>query len=66
MSKYYVFVEFEEYIIVEIVVKIMDNYFLFGYIFKFCMIFEEDVYEDLFKGVNKRFKKVLWVVMCGK
>ncbi|KAI9155394.1 RNA-binding protein [Paramyrothecium foliicola] len=65
-SKHFAFVEFAEASTAEIVAKTMDNYLLFGHILKCKILPKEQVHEDLFKGANKRFKKVPWNKMAGK
>ncbi|KAF4451380.1 hypothetical protein F53441_5646 [Fusarium austroafricanum] len=64
-SKHYAFVKFAEASTAEIVCKTMDNYLLFGHILKCRMIPKEQVHEDMFKGANRRFKKVPWNKMAG-
>ncbi|KAF4342980.1 RNA binding [Fusarium beomiforme] len=64
-SKHYAFVKFAEASTAEIVCKTMDNYLLFGHILKVRMIPKEQVHEELFKGANRRFKKVPWNKMAG-
>ncbi|KHN97757.1 ribosomal biogenesis protein Gar2 [Metarhizium album ARSEF 1941] len=64
-SKHFAFVEFEEATTAEIVAKTMDNYLLFGHILKCKTIPKEQVHEDLFKGANRRFKRVPWNKMAG-
>lgn len=64
-SKHFAFVEFAEASTADIVAKTMDNYLLFGHILKCRTIPKEQVREDLFKGSNKRFKKVPWNKMAG-
>lgn len=65
-SKHFAFVEFEEKSTAEIVCKTMDNYLLFGHILKCQVVPKGKVHEDLFKGANRRFKKVPWNKMAGK
>ncbi|KAH7311682.1 hypothetical protein B0I35DRAFT_396455 [Stachybotrys elegans] len=65
-SKHFAFVEFAEASTAEIVVKTMDNYLLFGHILKCKLVPKEQVHEDLFKGANRRFKKVPWNKMAGR
>ncbi|KAJ3475378.1 hypothetical protein NLG97_g9481 [Lecanicillium saksenae] len=65
-SKHFAFVEFEEQSTAEVVAKTMDNYLLFGHILKCQVVPKERVHEDLFKGANRRFKKVPWNKMAGK
>lgn len=64
-SKHFAFVEFQEATTAEIVAKTMDNYLLFGHILKCKTIPKENVHDDLFKGANRRFKKVPWNKMAG-
>ncbi|TQS33162.1 hypothetical protein Golomagni_06501, partial [Golovinomyces magnicellulatus] len=65
-SKHFAFVEFAEHSTAEVVAKTMDNYLLFGHILKCKVIPKSDVHDDLFKGANKRFKKVPWNKIAGK
>ncbi|KAF7554407.1 hypothetical protein G7046_g6828 [Stylonectria norvegica] len=64
-SKHFAFVQFAEVSTAEIVAKTMDNYLLFGHILKCRTIPKEQVRDDLFKGANRRFKKVPWNKMAG-
>ncbi|PON25337.1 hypothetical protein TGAM01_v205631 [Trichoderma gamsii] len=64
-SKHFAFVEFAEASTAEIVAKTMDNYLLFGHILKCKILSKDQVHEDLFKGANRRFKKVPWNKMAG-
>ncbi|KAF5024978.1 hypothetical protein F66182_2929 [Fusarium sp. NRRL 66182] len=64
-SKHYAFVKFAEASTAEIVSKTMDNYLLFGHILKCRVIPKDQVHEDMFKGANRRFKKVPWNKMAG-
>lgn len=64
-SKHFAFVEFNEASTAEIVSKTMDNYLLFGHILKCKILSKEQVHDDLFKGANRRFKKVPWNKMAG-
>lgn len=65
-SKHFAFVEFEDESTAEIVTKTMDNYLLFGHILKVKMVPKSQIHEDLFKGANRRFKKVPWNKMAGQ
>lgn len=65
-SKHYAFVEFESGTVAEIVAKTMDSYLMFGHILKVKLIPAAQVHADLFKGANKRFKKVPWNRMAGR
>ncbi|KAL7955130.1 hypothetical protein V8C34DRAFT_292518 [Trichoderma compactum] len=64
-SKHFAFVEFTEASTAEIVSKTMDNYLLFGHILKCKVLSKDQVHDDLFKGANRRFKKVPWNKMAG-
>ncbi|KAM5348659.1 hypothetical protein ACJ41O_008483 [Fusarium nematophilum] len=64
-SKHYAFVKFAEATTAEIVAKTMDNYLLFGHILKCRVIPKDQIHEDMFKGANRRFKKVPWNKMAG-
>jgi len=65
-SKHFAFVQFESATVADIVAKTMDNYLLFGHILKVKVIPDEQVPADLFKGANKRFKKVPWNQIEGR
>lgn len=65
-SKHFAFVEFADSDTAEIVAKTMNNYLLFGHILKCKTIPKEQIHEDLFKGANRRFKKVPWNKLVGK
>ncbi|GJN83867.1 hypothetical protein PLIIFM63780_007418 [Purpureocillium lilacinum] len=65
-SKHFAFVEFEEETTAEIVAKTMDNYLLFGHILKVKVVPKSQIHENLFKGANRRFKKVPWNKMAGQ
>ncbi|KAI1210435.1 uncharacterized protein F4807DRAFT_66090 [Annulohypoxylon truncatum] len=64
-SKHFAFIEFTEAPVAEVVAKTMDNYLLFGRILKVKVVPKSQVHEDLWKGSNKRFKKVPWNKMAG-
>ncbi|KAK5989334.1 putative RNA-binding protein [Cladobotryum mycophilum] len=65
-SKHFAFVEFTEASTAEIVAKTMDNYLLFGHILKCKTVAKEQLHDDLWKGANRRFKRVPWNKMAGK
>ncbi|CAG9980593.1 unnamed protein product [Clonostachys byssicola] len=65
-SKHFAFIEFAEASTAEIVAKTMDNYLLFGHILKCKVLPKEQAHDDIFKGANKRFKKVPWNKIAGK
>ncbi|KAI1460866.1 hypothetical protein F4805DRAFT_415889 [Annulohypoxylon moriforme] len=64
-SKHFAFIEFTESPVAEVVAKTMDNYLLFGRILKVKVVPKSQVHEDLWKGSNRRFKKVPWNKMAG-
>ena len=65
-SKHFAFIEFADSTTADIVARTMNNYLLFGHILKCRMIPREQVHDDLFKGANRRFKKVPWSKIVGK
>ncbi|KAF4119425.1 nucleolar protein 15 [Geosmithia morbida] len=65
-SKHFAFIEFAEATTADIVAKTMNNYLLFGHILKCRTIPAEQVHDDLFKGANRRFKKVPWNKIAGR
>lgn len=65
-SKHFAFVEFAEKSTAEIVAKTMDNYLLFGHILRCKVVPPERVHKDLWKGANRRFKKVPYSKILGK
>ncbi|KAL8934002.1 MAG: hypothetical protein Q9216_006118 [Gyalolechia sp. 2 TL-2023] len=65
-SKHYAFVEFASSSVASIVAETMNNYLLFGHILKCKLVPTEQVHENLWKGANKRFKKVPWAKIEGR
>lgn len=65
-SRHFAFMEFESAEVAEIVAKTMDNYLLFGHILKCKYVPTEQVHEEMWKGANKRFKKVPWNKLEGR
>lgn len=65
-SKHHAWIKFESEVVAEIVAKSMDNYLMFGHLLKVKLVSDDKVPEDLFKGANKRFKKVPWNKMEGR
>lgn len=59
-SKHYAFIEFASAAVARIVAETMDKYLMFGHILQVRTIPKEQVHENLFKGANRRFKKVPW------
>ncbi|POR32948.1 Putative RNA-binding protein [Tolypocladium paradoxum] len=65
-SKHFAFVEFRDESTAEIVAKTMDGYLLFGHILKVKLVPSSQAHQELFKGANRRFKKVPWNKMAGQ
>jgi nucleolar protein 15 len=65
-SRHFAFIQFESAAVAEIVAKTMDNYLMFGHILKVKLVPEEQVPANVFKGANKRFKKVPWNKIEGR
>ncbi|KAL8725816.1 MAG: hypothetical protein Q9181_006271 [Wetmoreana brouardii] len=65
-SKHYAFIEFESAAVAKIVAETMDTYLMFGHILKCKIVPPEQVHENLWKGANKRFKKVPWSKIEGR
>ncbi|KAK2021550.1 hypothetical protein LX32DRAFT_604560 [Colletotrichum zoysiae] len=59
-SKHYAFIEFAEESTAGIVSKTMDSYLLFGHILKVKTVPRDQLHEDVWKGANRRFKKIPW------
>ncbi|KAI1397789.1 hypothetical protein F4819DRAFT_64619 [Hypoxylon fuscum] len=64
-SRHFAFIEFAEAPVADVVAKTMDSYLLFGRILKVKVVPKSQIHEDLWKGSNKRFKKVPWNKMAG-
>ncbi|KAL9102589.1 MAG: hypothetical protein Q9163_002269 [Psora crenata] len=65
-SKHYAFLEFQNEEVAKIVAATMDNYLMFGHILKCKMIPKENQHEGMWKGANKRFKRVPWNKIEGR
>ncbi|KAH8685550.1 hypothetical protein BGZ60DRAFT_426039 [Tricladium varicosporioides] len=65
-SRHFAFIQFESATVADIVSKTMDNYLLFGHLLKVKIVPDEQVPEELFKGANRRFKKVPWNKLEGR
>ncbi|KAL8718070.1 MAG: hypothetical protein Q9225_004753 [Loekoesia sp. 1 TL-2023] len=65
-SKHYAFIEFASAAVASIVAETMNNYLLFGHILKCRLVPKEQLHENLWKGANKRFKKVPWAKIEGR
>ncbi|KAI2779204.1 hypothetical protein F4815DRAFT_474494 [Daldinia loculata] len=64
-SKHFAFIEFASAAVAGIVSKTMDNYLLFGRILKVKVVPKSQIHDDLWKGSNRRFKKVPLNKMVG-
>ncbi len=65
-SRHYAFLEFESASVAKIVAETMNNYLMFGHILKTNFVSPENVHEEMWKGANKRFKKVPWNRIEGR
>lgn len=65
-SKHIAWIQFESAGVADIVAKTMDSYLLFGHILKVKVVPDEQIPPNLFKGANKRFKKVPWNKIEGR
>ena len=59
-SRHWAFIEFKSAGVAKIVAQTMDNYLMFGHILKCKAVPREQLHENVWKGANKRFKKVPW------
>ncbi|KAI0479266.1 hypothetical protein GGR56DRAFT_634182 [Xylariaceae sp. FL0804] len=64
-SKHFGFIEFAEVGVAQIVAKTMDNYLLAGHLLKVKLVPKSQIHPELFKGGNRRFKKIPWNKMAG-
>jgi RNA recognition motif-containing protein len=62
-SKHFAFIEFESDEVAKIVANTMDNYLMFGHILKCKYAPQESLHPHLWKGANKRFKKVPYTML---
>ncbi|POS84442.1 hypothetical protein EPUL_004562 [Erysiphe pulchra] len=65
-SKHHAWIQFESTAVAEIVAKAMDNYLMFGHLLKVKLLADDQVPENLFKGANRRFKKIPWNKIEGR
>lgn len=65
-SRHYAFLEFESASVAKIVAETMNNYLMFGHILKTNFVTKEQLHEDIWKGADKRFKKVPWNKIEGR
>ena len=59
-SKHFAFVEFASLSVAKIVAETMDNYLLYGHILKCKYVSEDQLHPGIWKGANRRFKKIPW------
>ena len=59
-SKHYAYVEFKHPEVAAIVAEAMDNYLLFESVLKVRLMAPEECHAELWKGANRKFKKVPW------
>ena len=57
-SKHFAFIEFDSDEVAKIVAETMDNYLMFGHILKCKHAPEGTLHEDVWKGANKKFRKL--------
>ena len=62
-SKHFAFIEFESDDVAKIVANTMDNYLMFGHILKCKHAPQESLHPALWKGANKRFRKVPYIML---
>lgn len=65
-SRHWAFIEFKSAGVAKIVVDTMDNYLMFGHILKCKTVPQEQLHENVWKGADKRFKKVPWGKLEGR
>ncbi len=65
-SRHWAFIEFKSTGVAKIVADTMNNYLMFGHILKCRVVPEEQLHVNVWKGADKRFKKVPWNKLEGK
>ncbi|KAL2042229.1 hypothetical protein N7G274_004717 [Stereocaulon virgatum] len=65
-SRHWALIEFKSAGVANIVSGTMDNYLMFGHILKCKIVEKAQLHEDVWKGADKRFKKVPWNKMEGR
>ena len=65
-SKHFSFIEFKSASVAKIAAETMDNYLMFGHLLKCKVVPAEQLHEDVWKGADKRFKKVPWNKLEGR
>lgn len=59
-SKHYAFIEFASAVVAKIVAETMNNYLMYGHILKCKYVPQEQQHPELWKGANRRYKRVPW------
>lgn len=59
-SKHYAFVEFSSVTVAKIVAETMDNYLMYSHILKCKFVPQEQLHAEVWKGANRRFKRIPW------
>lgn len=59
-SKHYAFIEFESPDVAKVVADTMDGYILMNHTLKAVLLPKEKVFIGLFKGANKKYRKIPW------
>ncbi|OKL59245.1 hypothetical protein UA08_05728 [Talaromyces atroroseus] len=59
-SKHYAFIEFASSVVAKIVAETMNNYLMYGHILKCKFVPQEQQHAELWKGSNRRYKRVPW------
>ncbi|KAL6714942.1 nucleolar protein [Lecanora helva] len=65
-SKHYAFIEFKSASVAKIAAETMNNYLMFGHILKCKVVSPEQLHENIWKGADKRFKKIPWNKLEGR
>lgn len=65
-SRHFAFIEFDSTEVAKIVEETMNNYLLFGHILKVKSLNSSRVDPKIWKGANRRFKKVPWAQIEGR
>ena len=65
-SRHYAFIEFVSNEVAKIVEETMNNYLLFGHILKVKVVNPNRLHPNIWKGANRRFKRVPWPQMEGR
>ena len=65
-SRHFAFIEFDSIEVAKIVEETMNNYLLFGHILKVKSLNSSQVDPKIWKGADRRFKKVPWAQIEGR